>query len=225
MQQQQLYLQCQLEVQNKGAMPTVLVPIQAPVAASMLKKDYPEISSPRQVDLSRPVTPALKSPPPSVLSAPQTPVHISRSLSNLEDLKVADLKQELKQRNLPVSGPKPQLIERLRNHQLQEMSGKPTPFPSVHHTRPRCQGLIHDGYEFPVNGQSVSNLSDLGSYSNLPSVQSFSDESIMASPSVASTCGGGRVISPPTSPSDEFTRPQSTARYQDMETDESRSVE
>lgn len=122
-QQQQLYLQCQLEVQNKGASSTaLLVPIHAPVTP-MVNKDYVDIHSPRQMDLSRPVTPAMKSPPPPIVTGPQTPLPVSRSLSNLEDLKVADLKQELKQRNLPVSGPKPQLIERLRNHQLQEMSG------------------------------------------------------------------------------------------------------
>ena len=44
--------------------------------------------------------------------------HSSSSLKlltgNLEDLKVADLKAELKKRGLPVSGPKPQLIERLK---------------------------------------------------------------------------------------------------------------
>lgn len=38
----------------------------------------------------------------------------NKPLSNLEDMKVADLKAELKKRNLPVSGPKPQLIERLK---------------------------------------------------------------------------------------------------------------
>lgn len=38
----------------------------------------------------------------------------NKPLANLEDMKVADLKAELKKRNLPVSGPKPQLIERLK---------------------------------------------------------------------------------------------------------------
>ncbi|XP_023228608.1 MKL/myocardin-like protein 1 isoform X1 [Centruroides sculpturatus] len=39
---------------------------------------------------------------------------ILRTLSKLEDMKVSDLKAELKRRNLPVSGSKPQLIERLK---------------------------------------------------------------------------------------------------------------
>ncbi|RWS30662.1 MKL/myocardin-like protein 2 [Leptotrombidium deliense] len=38
----------------------------------------------------------------------------SKSISKLEDMKVSDLKIELKKRNLPVSGAKPQLIERLK---------------------------------------------------------------------------------------------------------------
>lgn len=37
-----------------------------------------------------------------------------RPLGKLEDMKVSDLKVELKRRNLPVSGSKPQLIERLK---------------------------------------------------------------------------------------------------------------
>lgn len=39
---------------------------------------------------------------------------ILRTLSKLEEMKVSDLKAELKRRNLPVSGSKPQLIERLK---------------------------------------------------------------------------------------------------------------
>ncbi|KAJ8318233.1 hypothetical protein KUTeg_003324, partial [Tegillarca granosa] len=39
---------------------------------------------------------------------------VQKPLSNLEEMKVADLKAELKKRNLPVSGSKPQLIERLK---------------------------------------------------------------------------------------------------------------
>lgn len=49
-------------------------------------------------------------PPPSPAPSETT----SAELNKLEKMKVADLKMLLKKRNLPVSGPKPQLIERLR---------------------------------------------------------------------------------------------------------------
>ncbi|KAI2804929.1 kinase mkl2 MAPK-like protein [Blomia tropicalis] len=39
---------------------------------------------------------------------------VKKIISKLEDMKVSDLKAELKRRNLPVSGPKQQLIERLK---------------------------------------------------------------------------------------------------------------
>lgn len=125
--QQHLYLQCQLEVQNKGSMPTVLVPIQQAPPTPAPRTEHTEMSpppKPMEIPKSRPVTPALKSPPPPS-TAPHTPLQLSRSLSNLEEMKVANLKQELKNRNLPVSGSKTQLIERLRNYQMQEqMSSK-----------------------------------------------------------------------------------------------------
>lgn len=41
-------------------------------------------------------------------------VQVEPKLNRLEDMKVSDLKAELKRRNLPVSGSKPQLIERLK---------------------------------------------------------------------------------------------------------------
>ena len=40
--------------------------------------------------------------------------NVKKIISKLEDMKVSDLKAELKKRNLPVSGPKQQLIERLK---------------------------------------------------------------------------------------------------------------
>src|SRR5699024_8514863 len=42
-----------------------------------------------------------------------TPI-VKKIISKLEDMKVSDLKAELKKRNLPVSGAKQQLIERLK---------------------------------------------------------------------------------------------------------------
>lgn len=68
----------------------------------------------------------LPSPAPSISSsipaspAPSYNESISSEISKLEKMKVSDLKLLLKKRNLPVSGPKPQLIERLRPHLLLE---------------------------------------------------------------------------------------------------------
>ena len=133
--QQRLYLQCQIEVENKnGSMPTVLVPIKTapnpPVLQQQLSAQQmdmePATPKPAELARSRPVTPSLNIKSPTSLPGSNTHSHLhaSRSLSHLEEMKVADLKQELKQRNLTVSGSKPQLIERLRAHQLQELSGR-----------------------------------------------------------------------------------------------------
>ena len=144
-QQQQLYLQCQLEIQSNdstgsGPSAAVLVPIQAPPTPMIpipspspsIMSERQEISPPRQPDSahsSRPATPGLsmKSPSMPIINTQHKTVQLTRSLSQLEDLRVADLRQELKQRSLLVSGTKSQLIERLRNHHhqfQQEMSGK-----------------------------------------------------------------------------------------------------
>ena len=49
-------------------------------------------------------------------SSSANPQPATKTVINLEEMKVADLKAELKKRNLTVSGPKPVLIERLRPH-------------------------------------------------------------------------------------------------------------
>lgn len=71
---------------------------QAPL---LLPQTRPTQSAPRQS------AKALTSIPTSALSLPKL-------TGNIEEMKVADLKAELKKRCLPVSGSKPQLIERLK---------------------------------------------------------------------------------------------------------------
>jgi len=52
--------------------------------------------------------------PPSPATSYAESTSSITDLTRLEKMKVSDLKQHLKRRNLPVSGPKPQLIERLK---------------------------------------------------------------------------------------------------------------
>ncbi|KAK6630942.1 hypothetical protein RUM44_003114 [Polyplax serrata] len=155
LQQQQLFLQWQVELQHKypqiilpaAQKPTVenITTLQntissitnaagGPAGTTFLVTQSPRCPTP----VIQPATP--QSRPPS--SPPQSdsqvlnqggsfsgtgagvptvtagsivsPVSALRILTKLEDMKVSDLKIELKKRNLPVSGPKPQLIERLK---------------------------------------------------------------------------------------------------------------
>lgn len=76
-------------IQTKMVSPTVVQSSQSPICQPQVQLNPP----------SKPVA---------------TKVVPHKPLANLEDMKVADLKAELKKRNLPVSGPKPQLIERLK---------------------------------------------------------------------------------------------------------------
>ncbi|XP_057380809.1 myocardin-related transcription factor A-like isoform X2 [Daphnia carinata] len=123
LQQQQLFLQWQLEWQHKY--PQIILPAKAPCsspsahnaaaatedAASLLSASLP--SSTSSITAAPSPAPSTQSESiTSVMSA--TPSSTTRITVRLEEMKVSDLKAELKKRNLPVSGSKPQLIDRLR---------------------------------------------------------------------------------------------------------------
>lgn len=93
--QQTLLLQCQLQLQHK--FPQIILPA--------LQKTNSNEQGCTNLNTSQP------SPAPSTSSESSVPAKIT---CRLEDMKVSDLKAELKRRNLPVSGSKPQLIERLK---------------------------------------------------------------------------------------------------------------
>ncbi|KAL2078082.1 hypothetical protein ACEWY4_025767 [Coilia grayii] len=94
-----------------------------------------------------------QSQPPSADAKPGT------LPANLDEFKVAELKQELKLRGLTVSGTKNDLIERLRNYQEQNGGGavqKATPV----HTQ---QGVGQSGGPAPMVSQSKEALAKAGS--------------------------------------------------------------
>ncbi|XP_023221690.1 MKL/myocardin-like protein 1 [Centruroides sculpturatus] len=120
LQQQQLFLQWQLEWQQKY--PQIILP-----ATQKSNGDQGTVNGSIQIN-----TPSSDQCINQESSAIQ-----SRNISKLEDMKVSDLKAELKKRNLPVSGSKPQLIERLKpysdisNSALSSLSDTVTPASST----------------------------------------------------------------------------------------------
>lgn len=86
-------------------------PIQADTQTFSLTNNFMQQSSPVMLSPSA----AKPASPVSAITDPS-----SFELSKLEKMKVSDLKLLLKTRNLPVSGPKPQLIERLRPFATQD---------------------------------------------------------------------------------------------------------
>ncbi|XP_053387965.1 myocardin-related transcription factor B-like isoform X2 [Mercenaria mercenaria] len=84
--------------------------ISSPVMTQI--KQEPQLGQP-QPQMNPNVTPVTPKPPvkkPTVNITSGPP----KQYTSLEEMKVAELKAELKKRNLTVSGPKPQLIERLK---------------------------------------------------------------------------------------------------------------
>ena len=84
--------------------------ISSPVMTQI--KQEPQLGQP-QPQMNPNVMPVTPKPPvkkPTVSITPGPP----KQYTTLEEMKVAELKAELKKRNLTVSGPKPQLIERLK---------------------------------------------------------------------------------------------------------------
>ncbi|XP_077293431.1 myocardin-related transcription factor isoform X2 [Arctopsyche grandis] len=162
--QQQLFLQWQLESQHKY--PQLILPAPhkhthiAASPASSIAPDSPESSSsshPHRIPTPPPPPP----PPPG----------------RLEDMKVSDLKAELKRRNLPVSGAKPHLIERLRpfiteshaSNQIKDDHDKlSNSVESLNHslqspvTSPESQAEAMDVESQPPTPQSQGNSATLG---------------------------------------------------------------
>ncbi|XP_030255981.1 myocardin-related transcription factor B isoform X2 [Sparus aurata] len=131
LQQQQLFLQLQIlsQQQQHYNYQTILPAPLKPVAEGQTSGGS---SLPTSIVVSLPTAP----PPPPVASVPARP---NNSLSNrkpgvlpanLEEMKVAELKLELKLRGLPVSGTKTDLIERLKPFQDSPSSSAPTTVPS-----------------------------------------------------------------------------------------------
>uniref|UniRef100_T1JBK9 SAP domain-containing protein n=1 Tax=Strigamia maritima TaxID=126957 RepID=T1JBK9_STRMM len=105
LQQQQLFLQWQLEWQHKY--PQIILPAQKSADNLKPPTSLPGLVAPVMNGTSTSSTLSNNSSPLQDFTA-------NRCLSKLEEMKVSDLKAELKKRNLPVSGSKPQLIQRLK---------------------------------------------------------------------------------------------------------------
>lgn len=128
LQQQQLFLQLQIlsQQQQHYNYQTILPAPLKPVADGQNNNTN---TLPTSIVVSLPTAPPLPPVPPA-------PVRSSNSLSNrkpgvlpanLEEMKVAELKLELKLRGLPVSGTKTDLIERLKPFQDILSSAPPPP--------------------------------------------------------------------------------------------------
>ncbi|XP_025263855.1 MKL/myocardin-like protein 2 isoform X3 [Camponotus floridanus] len=124
LQQQQLFLQWQLEWQHKY--PQIILPAaQKPLSlTSSSASDAGSVSG---------SSANAASPAPSNSSNNPSEQPPLRPLGKLEDMKVSDLKVELKRRNLPVSGSKPQLIERLKPFTESSSSNSMSNGPHVTH--------------------------------------------------------------------------------------------
>ncbi|XP_019767010.2 myocardin-related transcription factor B isoform X1 [Dendroctonus ponderosae] len=132
--QQTLLLQFQLQLQHKY--PQIILPAS-------------QKAPPIEPANGLPSNAQQPSPAPSTCSETSMPGRVNLP-GKLEDMKVSDLKAELKRRNLPVSGCKPQLIERLKScaSQSQPSSDNPASVDSSvtssmdqSHNSPTCQDL------------------------------------------------------------------------------------
>ncbi|XP_039366989.1 MEF2-activating motif and SAP domain-containing transcriptional regulator isoform X2 [Mauremys reevesii] len=121
LQQQQLFLQLQILQQQQPPAPpgpptALCVPALHPLSASISPDPVISFTAP-PITLAAPPTPPTPPVPPKPELLP----------ANLDDLTVSELRQQLRQRGLPVSGTKPALLERLKPFQVRGAPGPPPP--------------------------------------------------------------------------------------------------
>ncbi|XP_065427952.1 MEF2-activating motif and SAP domain-containing transcriptional regulator [Chrysemys picta bellii] len=122
LQQQQLFLQLQILQQQQPPAPpgvprSAVCAGPAPPERQYFPRSGDQLRGPRNYPGSPPprLPPLLCPPKPELLPA------------NLDDLTVSELRQQLRQRGLPVSGTKPALLERLKPFQVRGAPGPPPP--------------------------------------------------------------------------------------------------
>ena len=222
LQQQQLFLQWQLEAQrlpllmpattkmadgalssSASATPEPIIPLSSPVAVVKLgTPQTPGASTAVRASSSEPTPAPPAPPPPPPIKTPK-----------LEDLKVTELKAECKKRSLPVSGPKPNLLTRLQPYTEQILAERAAA--AVAQAKPVVLQKIGSPSPAPSTG-SITNMS--GAIINIQpltpqSAISTDDTSItMSSPPMSPgdsnlTASHGSVISNPLSPEMEVASP------------------
>lgn len=130
LQQQQLFLQLQILSQQQQQHYNYQTILPAPLKPVADSQNSGTNSLPASIVVSLPAAP----PPPPLPSAPVRTVNTLSNRrpgvlpANLEEMKVAELKMELKLRGLPVSGTKTDLIERLKPFQDSPNPSTPATF-------------------------------------------------------------------------------------------------
>ncbi|KAG8434038.1 hypothetical protein GDO86_012413 [Hymenochirus boettgeri] len=143
LQQQQIFLQ--LQILNQQQNPTFCVQTVHPLTTSISADQVisftgaPPAGAPT-INLSpSPGTAAITTASTPTVPSPLKPEILP---SNLDDLRVSELRRHLRKRGLPVSGTKPALLERLRPYQIPHAKTIPAPIQSA--------GLITPILELPT---------------------------------------------------------------------------
>lgn len=152
--QQTLLLQFQLQLQHK--FPQIILPASQKTTSESSTGSSISNNNNNNTIASNNMNTQQPSPAPSTSSESSVP---SRITGKLEDMKVSDLKAELKRRSLPVSGCKPQLIERLKSYSNQSQTSNSD---TINHNPSSVDSSIHSNASMDQSHNSPP-FQDLGS--------------------------------------------------------------
>ncbi|KAM3597281.1 uncharacterized protein V6R79_002458 [Siganus canaliculatus] len=188
LQQQQLFLQLQIlnqqQQQQHSSYHTIL-----PASPSKAQSDQ-QLSPPSSMtSSSSPPQPAAA--PSDQGSAPSAGETKSVSLPpKLDEMKVAELKSELKLHSLPVSGTKSDLIERLRNYQELNRASDTTSCPTVGGTtRPGAERVEQSSKSSNIN-TSLKQQQQFQLHPARSSLPAQTGSSVTTTPQQPAACGG-----------------------------------